>query len=59
MQYGRVIDHLIREIAIADPALGSVHVLKLEISDGFRYIGLRPMDAPKLGLFFPSKGEDE
>ena len=59
MQYGRVLDHLIRDIAIANPALGPVHVLKLEISDGFCYIGLRPMDAPNLGLFFPSKGEDE
>ena len=60
MQYGRALDCLIREIVYADPALGYVYLLKADVSDGFYCIGLRPTDAPKLGLIFPSgKGEDQ
>ena len=60
MQYGRALDCLLREIVYADPALGYVYLLKADVSDGFYRIGLRPTDAPKLGLIFPSrKGEEE
>ena len=60
MQYGRALDRLIREIVYADPALGYVYLLKADVSDGFYRIGLRPKDAPKLGLIFPSgKGEEK
>ena len=48
-----MLDRLIREVVIADPALGSVYVLKADISDGFYIIALRPGDAPNLGLFSP------
>ena len=51
MQYGRALDRLIGEVVIANPALGPVHVLKLDISDNFYRIGLRPTDDPKLGFF--------
>ena len=54
MQYGRAFDRLIREIFYADPALGYVYPLKADVSNGFYRIGLRPEDAPKLGLIFPS-----
>ena len=54
MQYGRALDRLIREIVYADPALGYVYLLKADVSHGFYRIGLRPTDAPKLGLIFPS-----
>ena len=59
MQYGRTLDHLIYEIVYADPALGYVYLLKADVSDGFYRIGLRPEDAPKLGLIFPSGEEEE
>ena len=35
MQYGRDLDRLIREVIIANPALGPVHVLKVDVSDSF------------------------
>ena len=54
MKYGRALDRLICEIVFADPALGYVYLLKANASDGFYRIGLRPEDAPKLGLIFPS-----
>ena len=59
MQYGRVLDRLICKIVYADPAVGYVYLLKADLSDGFYSIGLRPEDAPKLGLIFPSGKEEE
>ena len=58
-QYGPALDCLIREVVIADPTLGPVYVLKEDVSDGFYHIELRPTDAPKLVLIFPSEGEDD
>ena len=58
MQYGRALDRLLREIVFAGAALGPLYLLKAEVSDGFYRIGLRPEDAPNLGLIFPS-GADE
>ena len=58
MQYSRALDRLLRKIVFADPALGPVYILKLDVSDGFYRIGIRLDDAPKLGLIFPS-GDDE
>ena len=59
MQDGRALDGLIRVIVYVDPALGYFYILKSDISDGFYRIGLRPEDAPKLGLIFPSGEEEE
>ena len=59
MQYGQALDWLIRDFVISDSALGPVHILKSDASDGFNRIDLRTMDAPKLGLIFPSEEVDE
>ena len=58
MQYGRALECLIREVVTSYPALGPMHVLKADISDGFYRFVLLPADYYKLGLFFPSEGED-
>ena len=54
IKHVQALDHLIREVEIADPALGPVYPLKSEISNGFYRIALRPGDAPNLGLFLTS-----
>ena len=59
MQYGQALDRLIREILYADPAQGYVYLLKADVSDGFYLIGLRPTDAPKMGLIYPSRKEED
>ena len=59
MQYGRCLDRLLREIVYADPKLGPVHMIKADVSNGFYRIGLRPSDAAKLGLVFPSEAGDK
>ena len=46
MQYGRVLERIIREVFISDPAMGPVHVLKSDGSDSFYRTGLHPMDSP-------------
>ena len=35
MQFGHSLDRILRELILADPALGPVQLLKLDISDGF------------------------
>ena len=55
MQYGQALDRLIMEVVISNPALGPIHVLKVDVSDRFYHIGLRPTYATKLGLVSPSE----
>ena len=59
MQYGWVLDGLLREIVFADPSLAYVYLLKADVSDEFYRIGLRQEDAPKLGLIFPNGADEE
>ena len=53
MQYGQILDCLLREIIFAAPAQGHVYMLKANVSDGFYRISLHPSDISKLGLIFP------
>ena len=55
MQFGHALDRILREILLADPKLGPVQMLKLDISDGFYRIDIAPDDIPKLGVVFPVK----
>jgi hypothetical protein len=54
MQFGHALDRILREILLADPNLGPVYLLKLDISDGFYRIALNIDDIPKLGVAFPT-----
>ena len=53
MQYGRVLERLIREVVIDNPALGPLYILKADVNDGFYRILLRPICVLNLGLGFP------
>ena len=53
IQYFWVLDHLIIEVMIANPDLGTVYVLKSYLSDGLYHIALQPGYAPKISLVFP------
>ena len=50
MQYDQSLNCLVREVVIADPALGLVYVLNTDISDVFYRMRLQPMNAHKLVL---------
>ena len=53
MQFGHVLERIIREILLANPAFGLGKMLKMDFSNGFYRLHLVPSDAPKLGLAFP------
>ena len=55
MQFGHALDRILRELLLSDPALGPVHLLKLDISDGFYRVNLNVDDIPKLGVAFPTR----
>jgi len=59
MQFGHALDRYLREILLADPELGPVYLLKLDISDGFYRIDLAIDDIPKLGVVFPTRPGEE
>ena len=59
MQFGHALDRILREILLADPALGPVYLSKLDISDGFYRINLAIEDIPRLGVVFPVKEGEE
>ncbi len=59
MQYGWSIEQILREILFNNPAHGLVHMTKLDISDGYFWIGLNIDDIPKLGVVFPTLPGDK
>jgi hypothetical protein len=59
MQFGWSLERILCEILFANPAHGPVHMIKLDISDGFYWIGLNIEDIPKLGVVFPTLPGDE
>jgi hypothetical protein len=54
MQFGHALERFLRQILLADPKLGQVELMKIDISDGFYRICLNPGDIPKLGVVFPT-----
>ena len=59
MQFGRALHRLLRQIRFAPPQHGPVYMLKVDLSDGFYRVWLRPSDAPVLGVAFPSLPDEE
>ena len=40
MQFGHALDRILREILLANPIFGPVHLIKLDLSDGFYRIAV-------------------
>ena len=59
MQFGHALDRILREILLADPTLGPVRIIKVDLSDGFYRIDLNIDDIPKLGVVFPTEDGEE
>ena len=58
MQFGRMLPCFLQKIVNADKRHGPVHMLKVDISDGFYRLALRPDDVPLFGIPWPiSTGE--
>lgn len=54
MQFGRALDRILLAILHAPDNHGPVYLLKIDLSDGFYRVQVRPEDVPKLGLAFPT-----
>ena len=59
MQFGHALDRYLRELLLADPKLGPVEQLKIDIGDGFYRCNVSIPDIPKLGLVFPVADDEE
>ena len=60
MQFGRALQRLLHRIHQANPRYGPVYLSKIDIADGFYRLGIRPDDAPRLAVLFPTqKGEEQ
>jgi hypothetical protein len=59
MQFGKALERILRNIVEADPKFGPVHLIKVDIADGFYRIWLNSHDIPKLAVSIPSFDENE
>jgi len=59
MQFGRALERVLHRIRHANPQFGPVHLLKIDIADGFYRIGLNPASAPGLAVVLPSYSGEE
>jgi hypothetical protein len=59
MQFGKALERILAQIVAANPEHGPVHMIKVDIADGFYRIWLNLTDIPKLAVSIPSlKGEE-
>ena len=54
MQFGHALDQILRETLLSDPALSTLYLLKVDISDVFYRIDLNINDIPNLAVVFPT-----
>ena len=59
MQFGHALDRIIREVVFSNPKYGPVHLIKVDISDGYYRVDLRPEDVAKLAVVFPTTANEE
>ena len=59
MQFGKALQRVLQAIVDANPAHGPVHLIKVDIADGFYRIWLNVADIPKLACSIPPLYGDE
>ncbi len=59
MQFGRALDRILAQLLHADPSHGPVHLIKVDLSDGFYRVLVRARDIAKLGVAIPSLPGEE
>ena len=55
MQFGHALDQILCGTILADPTLGPVKLMKVDLSDGFYRVKLNITDIPKLGVVSPTR----
>jgi hypothetical protein len=59
MQFGRALLRVLQRIIQADPRHGPVHLIKVDVADGFYRIGLNSGDVIKMGVAMPDSPTGE
>ena len=59
MQFGRTLERTLQKIRHADPHHGPVCLSKVDLADGFYRFGLALSGISKLGIVFPTCGDEE
>jgi len=54
MQFGRAFQRILQRIAYANPRFGPVHLLKIDLSDGYYRVSLNSRGALQLAIAMPS-----
>jgi hypothetical protein len=54
MQFGKALERILEHIVEADPRFGPVHLIKVDIADGFYRVSLNIDDIPKLAVSIPN-----
>ena len=55
MQFGRALSRFLYQIHHANSQFGPVYMSKIDLSDGFYRLWLRPEDTHRLAVLFPSR----
>jgi hypothetical protein len=59
MQFGKALQRILQAIVDANPVHGPVHLIKVDIADGFYQIWLNQHDIPKLAVSLPRLHREE
>jgi hypothetical protein len=59
MQFGRALDRILMAILEASDKFGPTYLMKLDLSDGFYRVQVKPEDVPKLAVAFPTRPGEE
>ena len=53
MQFGHALQRILQRMYNADPRHGPIYMMKVDIADGFYFVGLAPEDIPSIGVCLP------
>jgi hypothetical protein len=59
MQFGRALQGILETILNANPQYGPIHLIKVDIANGFYRVWVNSSDIPKLGVIFPTLPNSE
>jgi hypothetical protein len=59
MQFGKALERILQAIVNANPDHGPVHLIKVDIADGFCRIWVNVNDVTKLAVALPPLGDTE
>ena len=59
MQFGGTLHHIIRRVLTPDPSIGSVYLLKVDLTDAYVQLWFRIDNTPSLDFLLPKKRPED